>query len=122
VTRTLTSWTRPLAGLLALVVGLTLVTPPAASAADTAAAPAPARPAPSRLAASTAAKLAALAPAPTAFAQTQTPPAADTGSSDNRPFFKTPTGVAALILMVAGAGYVAYRIPKDNEKVHSPIR
>jgi len=24
--------------------------------------------------------------------------------------------------MVAGAGYVAYRIPKDNEKVHSPIR
>jgi len=120
VTRTLTSWTRPLAGLLALVVGLTLVTPPAASAAD--AAPSPARPAPSRLAASTAARLAALAPAPSAFAQTQTPPAADTGSSDTRSFFKTPTGVAALVLMVAGAGYVAYRIPKDNEKVHSPIR
>ena len=119
MTRTLRSWTRPLAGLLALVVGLTLVAPPA-SAADAAAAPA--RPAPSRLAASTAAKLAALAPAPSAFAQTQTPTAADTGSSDTRSFFKTPTGVAAIILMVAGAGYVAYRIPKDNQKVHSPIR
>ena len=35
---------------------------------------------------------------------------------------KTTKGVVALVLMVAGAGYVAYRIPKDNEKVHSPIR
>jgi hypothetical protein len=107
-----------LAGLLALVVGLTVTAP--ASAADLVA-PTKA-PAQSRLAATTAAKLAALAPAPSAFAQTQTPPAADTGSSDTRSFFKTPTGVAAIILMVAGAGYVAYRIPKDNEKVHSPIR
>ena len=117
MTRRLTSWTRPLAGLLTLVVGLTLVAPPA-SAAD--AAPPAKAPAPSRLAASTAARLATLAPSKHAFAQAAADP--DPSSSDNRSFFKTPTGVAAIVLMVAGAAYVAYRIPKDNEKVHSPIR
>jgi hypothetical protein len=117
VTRRLTSWTRPLAGLLAVVVGLTLAAPPA-SAADAVAVTK--TPAPSQLAATTAAKLATLAPAPGAFAQAA--PAADPAPADNRPFFKTTKGVVALVLMVAGAGYVAYRIPKDNEKVHSPIR
>ena len=117
MTRRLTSWTRPVAGLLAVVVGLTLAAPPASAADAVAVTKAPA---PSQLATTTAAKLAALAPAPSAFAQTA--PAADPAASDNRPFFKTPKGVAALVLMVAGAGYVAYRIPKDNEKVHSPIR
>jgi hypothetical protein len=106
-----------LAGLLAVVVGLTLAAPPA-SAADAGAVTK--APAPSPLATTTAAKLAALAPAPSAFAQAA--PAADPAPADNRPFFKTPKGVAALVLMVAGAAYVAYRIPKDNEKVHSPIR
>lgn len=117
MTRRLTSWTRPVAGLLAVVVGLTLAAPPASAADAVAVTKAPA---PSQLATTTAAKLAALAPAPSAFAQTA--PAADPAPADNRPFFKTPKGVAALVLMVAGAGYVAYRIPKDNEKVHSPIR
>ena len=117
MTRRLTSWTRPLAGLLAVVVGLTLVAPPVSAADAVAVTKVPVR---SPLAAATAAKLAALAPAPAAFAQAA--PAADPAPADNRPFFKTPKGVAALVLMVAGAGYVAYRIPKDNEKVHSPIR
>ena len=117
MTRRLTSWTRPLTGLLAVVVGLTLAAPPASAADAVAVTKAPA---PSQLATTTAAKLAALAPAPSAFAQTA--PAADPAPADNRPFFKTPKGVAALVLMVAGAGYVAYKIPKDNEKVHSPIR
>jgi hypothetical protein len=117
VTRRLTSWTRPLAGLLAVDVGLTLAAPPASAADAGAVTKAPTR---SPLAAATAAKLATLAPAPGAFAQAA--PAADPAPADNRPFFKTPKGVAALVLMVAGAGYVAYRIPKDNEKVHSPIR
>jgi hypothetical protein len=117
VTRRLTSWTRPLAGLLAVVVGLTLAAPPASAADAVAVTKAPA---PSQLAATTAAKLATLAPAANAFAPTA--PAADPVSPDSRPFFKTPKGVAALVLMFAGAGYVAYRIPKDNEKVHSPIR
>jgi hypothetical protein len=117
VTRRLTSWTRPLAGLLAVVVGLTLAAPPASAADAVAVTQAPAR---SQLATATAAKLATLAPAPGAFAQAA--PAADPAPADNRPFFKTTKGVVALVLMVAGAGYVAYRIPKDNEKVHSPIR
>ena len=117
MTRRLTSWTRPLAGLLAVVVGLTLAAPPASAADAVAVTKAPA---PSQLATTTAAKLAALAPAANAFAQAA--PAADPAPADNRPFFKTPKGVAALVLMVAGAAYVAYRIPKDNEKVHSPIR
>ena len=117
MTRRLTSWTRPLAGLLAVVVGLTLAAPPASAADAVAVTKAPA---PSLLATTTATKLAALAPAPSAFAQTA--PAADPAPADNRPFFKTTKVVVALVLMVAGPGYVAYRIPKDNEKVHSPIR
>jgi hypothetical protein len=117
VTRRLTSWTRPLAGLLAVVVGLTLAAPPASAADAGAVTKAPTR---SPLAAATAAKLATLAPAPGAFAQAA--PAAEPAPADSRPFFKTPTGIAAIVLMVAGAGYVAYRIPKDNGKVHSPIR
>jgi hypothetical protein len=105
------------AGLLACVVALTVVAPPA-SAADAAA---PASGGPSRLSARTAARIAKLAPAKRAFAQTQ--PAPDTASgSDSRSFFRSKTGVAAIVLMVVGAGYVAYSIPKDNEKVHSPIR
>lgn len=111
------SWTRPLAGLLTLVVGLTLVAPPV-SAADVAR-PAKA-PSQSSLAASTSARLATLAPSRRAFAQAAADPG--TSSTDTRSFFKTPTGVAAIVLMVAGAAYVAYRIPKDNQKVHSPIR
>jgi hypothetical protein len=106
-----------LAGLLTLVVGLTFVAPPA-SAAE--AAPLTKAPAQTRLAASTAARLATLAPSRRAFAQTAQDP--NTSPSDDRSFFKTPTGVVAIVLMVAGAAYVAYRIPKDNAKVHSPIR
>jgi hypothetical protein len=106
-----------LAGLLAVVVGLTLAAPPASAADAVAVTKAPAR---SQLAATTTAKLATLAPAPSAFAQAA--PAANPAPADDRPFFKTTKGVVALVLMVAGAGYVAYRIPKDNEKVHSPIR
>ena len=117
--RRLTSWTRPLAGTLALVVGLTFVTPPAAMA-DGAKAPASVS-TPSRLAATTALKLATLAPTTRAFAQTATADAAGTTES-GRSFFSTPTGIAAIVLMVAGAAFVAYRIPKDNSKVHSPIR
>jgi hypothetical protein len=120
VRRRLTSWTRPLAASLALVVGLTFVTPPAAMA-DGAKAPASVS-TPSRLAATTALKLATLAPTSRAFAQT--PATADaSGTTDSgRSFLSTPTGIAAVVLMVAGAGFVAYRIHKDNAKVHSPIR
>jgi hypothetical protein len=73
------------------------------------------------LSASAAAHVAALAPTPRALAQDPTAAAAaSTGGS--RSFFQTRTGIAAIVLMVAGAAYVGYSIPKDNEKVHSPIR
>jgi hypothetical protein len=75
---------------------------------------------PSRLAAS-ALKLATLAPPARAFAQTGSTADAS-GSTDSRSFFSTPTGIAALVLMVAGAGFVAYQVHRDNSKVHSPIR
>jgi hypothetical protein len=112
------SWTSRLAVALALVVGLTFVAPPASTAADAGQA---APPAPQRLAAAAAARVAAMSPAPRALAQAQgTPAPSDTGESKH--FFRTPTGIAALVLMVAGATYVAVNIHKDNGKVHSPIR
>ena len=37
-------------------------------------------------------------------------------------FFRTPTGIATAVLMVAGAAYVGISIGRDNKKVHSPIR
>jgi hypothetical protein len=59
--------------------------------------------------------------APEARAFTQDTPA-PAQADEPRSFFKTRTGVAALVLMVAGVAYVAVSIPNDNEKVHSPIR
>jgi hypothetical protein len=117
---TFTSWTRPLAGTLALVVGLTFATPPPAMADATKASPFV--PAPSRLAATTARKLAALAPGARAFAQTQSTADASGAPDGGRSFFSTPTGIAAIVLMVVGTGFVAYQVHKDNSKVHSPIR
>jgi hypothetical protein len=106
---------RSLAAFLAVATTLTLSAPPA-SAAD--------RPAAHgtgtrlSLATATAAHVAALRPAPAAFAQ-EAPAAV---SSESGSFFRSRTGVAAVVLMVAGAGYVAYSIGRDNKKVHSPIR
>jgi hypothetical protein len=74
----------------------------------------------STLAAQAAAKAAALKPASSARLQTASTPSSS--APDNRSFFKTPTGIAALLLMAAGATYVAVSIGHDNSKVHSPIR
>jgi hypothetical protein len=114
VRRSATLSVRGLAALLTITTALTLSAPPA-SAASAPQAPAKA-PAKTSLAAATTAHLAVLTPAPSAFQETT--PAA----TDSRGFFRTPTGVAALVLMVAGAGYVAVSIGRDNKKVHSPIR
>ena len=72
-------------------------------------------------------RISVAAPKPTAIDQDGSRPRlvrcnASASSPDTRSFFRTPTGVAAIVLMVAGAAFVAYRIPKDNQKVHSPIR
>jgi hypothetical protein len=100
-------------------MGLMFAAPPASMAASAQTqSPAPRQ----SLAAATAAKLAAL-PAPRAFLRAQAAPAPATAGTDTpKSFFRTPTGIAAAVLMVAGAAYVAISIPKDNEKVHSPIR
>ncbi len=105
------SW---VSGVLAVLVA-------AGSAPEALAEPLKTHPPNASLSSSIAATVNALAPTTRALAQT-----ADTPSSETLPtgraFFKTRTGAAAIVLMVAGAAFVAYRIPKDNEKVHSPIR
>jgi hypothetical protein len=109
-------WARPIATGLVVLTALTCAAP--AFSVERAATAAPS----TTLAARAAVSVAKLEPTPRALLQ-ETPAAATTGTADSpRPFFKSPAGIAAIVLMVAGAGYVAYSIPKDNEKVHSPIR
>ena len=115
--RRLTSWARPLAGVLALVVGVTFAAPPASAAEAKASTP---HAGTSRLAATTAARLATLAPTARAFAQTQSSPASS--GTDSKSFFSTPTGVAAIVLMVAGVGFAVYSANHDRKPVKSPIR
>jgi len=115
VKRTSMSWTRPVSVLLAALIAAGA---PLSAAAD----PVKSYPAATRLSSSIAAKVGALSPSARALAQTAPAPDSSDTAESGRSFFRTPTGVAALVLMIAGAGYVAYSIPKDNEKVHSPIR
>jgi hypothetical protein len=118
VTRRLMRWTSPVAGALALVMGLTFAAPPATTAAE--AGKAPMARVPSRLSAATTAKLATLAPTPRAFAQTPSSPPSSGGESKS--FFGTPAGVAAIVLMVAGVGFAVYSANHDRKPVKSPIR
>jgi hypothetical protein len=111
VRRTSMSW---VSGLLAVLV--------AAGSAPTAFAESlKTHPPATSLKSSIAATVNALQPETRALAQT-----ADASSPEATPnahgFFRTRTGVAAIVLMVAGAAFVAISIPNDNEKVHSPIR
>ncbi len=109
-----TSWTRPLAGALVLLLGLTLVAAPAVAAPQKAA---PAKP---TLAASARAQVAAMKVPPAARAQVGASPSAP--KSEGRGFFKSPAGIAALLLMTAGTGYMVYSAFHDNDPVHSPFR
>ena len=114
--RTSISWVRPVSGLLAVLIAVAGAAPPAAAE------PVTAYPAATRLSSSIAATVGSLKATPRAVVQA-TPDAATSGAADSpRSFFRTRSGIAALVLMVAGVAYVAYSIPKDNEKVHSPIR
>ncbi len=109
-------WFRPLAVGLAVMMALACAAPLATAGESARSAPTS-----STLAERAAISVAKLKPTPRALMQAGSTPAA-TGSGDNRPFFKTPTGVAALLLMAAGATWVAVSIGRDNSKVHSPIR
>ena len=109
-----TSWARRLAGALVLLLGLTFAAPPVVAAETQAA---PAKP---TLAASARAKVAAMKVSPRALTQVGASPSAP--KSEGRSFFKSPAGVAALVLMTAGTGYMVYSAFHDNNPVHSPFR
>lgn len=113
-----TAWARGVAALTALMTVLTFSAPPC-DASD-ASKPASPRSSEKRSLSASAAHVAAMAPLPrAALAQD---PAATAATGDSRPFLRSPAGITAIVLMVVGAGYVAYKIPKDYDKVHSPIR
>jgi len=106
---------RLLTGALALIVGLTLVAPPALAAE--AAALADPRPitaaAAAKVEAMPAATLAQAAPAP----KPATVASAETG---NKPFFKTTQGAIALVLLAGTLGYMGYSM--SNDRVKSPAK
>lgn len=112
------TWARGAAALLALVTVLTFGAPPCDAGETPQATPKASEK--RSLSAAAAAHVEAMAPPPRSLAQDPTPATAPT--SDSRSFFRSRTGIAAIVLMVAGAAYVAVSIPNDNEKVHSPIR
>lgn len=101
---------RLLAGALALIVGLTLVAPPAFAAE--AAAVADPRP----ITAAAAAKVEAMPAASLA----QAAPAAAPAPSGDKPFFKTTQGVIALAFLAGTLGYMGYSM--SNDRVKSPAK
>ena len=104
---------RFLAGALALVLGLTLVAPPA-FAAEPATATSP-RP----IAAAATAKVEAM-PAATLAQAAQTAPATAAAGTGDKPFFKTTKGAIALVLLGGTLGYMAYSW--SNDRIKSPAK
>ena len=104
---------RFLAGALALVLGLTLVAPPAFAAGPaTATSPRP-------IAAAATAKVEAL-PATTLAQTTPAAPAAAPADTGNKPFLKTTKGAVALGLLAGAFGYAFYSF--SNGRVKSPAK
>ena len=104
---------RFLAGSLALVLGLTLVAPPAfAAEATTAGSPQP-------IAAAATAKVEAI-PATTLAQAAPAAAAAAPAETGDKPFFKTTKGAIALVLMGGTLGYMA--ISMSNDRIKSPAK
>ena len=114
VRRRLRSWARPIAGLLALTLGVAVSAPVAASEAT----PQVARP--TTLAASANATVASM-PIP-ALAQAAPAAQASATTDAGKGFFKTGAGKVALVLMLAGTSYMVYSAFKDNDPVQSQFR
>jgi hypothetical protein len=110
VTRYL-KYARLLAVSLALIVGLTLVAPPAFAAG----------PAPGPIAAAATAKVEAM-PATTLAQAASAPKAATAAPADtgSKPFFKTTQGAIALVLLAGTLGYMGYSM--SNDRVKSPAK
>ena len=93
---------RPLAGALALAIGVTFAAPPPSTAA------------PRPIASAAEAKVAAL---PTSALAQAAP--ASTSTSD-KSFIKTKKGAIAVVLLAGAIGYTAYSL--SNDRVKSPAR
>jgi cell division septation protein DedD len=106
---------RPLAGLLALVVGLAFAVPPAFAAEPT---PDPSPTPRPTLAEAAVAAVDALPAATVAQAAQATP--APSPAPEGKSFFKTGKGAAVLVLLAAGLGYTAYSFSHD--RVKSPAK
>ena len=115
--RALPSWTRIATAALITVLALAFSAPPVvAGERGPLLDQSPTRPS---LAAAATAKLAA-APIPArALAQAA---ASDAPADDPRGFFRRPAGKAAIVLMLAGTGWMVYSAFHDNDPVHSPFR
>lgn len=114
--RSVSPWVRGAALLLALLFGLTFAMPPVSAAESVAPMPAPEKPPQAPVATAAAAKVAALDSAELAAATQAPAEEAESPSS----FFKSPKGVAALVLAIAGVSYVIYS--SQHDRLHSPIR
>ena len=101
-----------LAGALALVVGLTVVAPPAFAAGPA--------PDPRPITAAAAAKVEAMPATTLAQATPATKPPTATAEVGHKPFFKTTQGAIALVLMAGTLGYMGYSM--SNDRVKSPAK
>ncbi len=116
VNRSVSTWVRGAALPLALLFGLTIAAPSVGAAESVAAAPEPEPPLQAPVATAAAAKVAALDSAELAAATQAPAEEAESPSS----FFKSPKGVAALVLAIAGVSYVIYS--SQHDRINSPIR
>jgi len=112
VTRSL-KHARFLAGALALVLGSTLVAPPAFAAEPASAA------SPRPIAAAADAKVEALPAAALAQAAPAAPASAPV-ETGGKPFFKSTKGAVALVLMAGTLGYMGYSLSHD--RIKSPAK
>ncbi len=104
---------RPLAGTVALIVGLTLVAPPAFAAGPAAVTT------PRPIVAAATAKVEAM-PVATLAPAAQASPAAAAPAKADKPFFKSTKGIVVLVLMATGIGWAA--ASRSQDAVHSPAR
>lgn len=100
---------RLLAGVLALIVGLTLAAPPAFAAG----------PAPGPIAAAAAAKV-ETTPVEALAQAAPAAPATGPAETGDKPFFKTTKGALALVLLGGALGYTFYSF--SNDRVKSPAK
>lgn len=111
------AWARPIAGALALLMGLTFSAPPVAAEAAADSRPVASKP----TIADAANKVTRSVPRAALMQTTDAPAATDTADSASG-FFGTSKGKLALVLFAAGIGWTLYSVKNDRDPVKSPIR